>query len=88
MAQISEHINSSNNKIHSYYQMVKIIVNLSKQKFKNNNKPLGHLNQIQKSLLMSIFDTPEKYVSNVDRKSDKRKIHTSLINSSSTFFYF
>ena len=35
---------------------------------------------------MSIVDTPEKDVSNVDRKVDKRKICTSLINSSSTLF--
>ena len=32
MVQISEHINSSNSKIHSYYQMRKIIVNLGNKK--------------------------------------------------------
>ena len=37
---------------------------------------------------MSIVDTPEKDVSNVDRKTYKRKICTSLINSSSTLFSF
>ena len=37
---------------------------------------------------MSIFDTPEKYLSNVDRKSDMRKVRTSSVNSSSTLFPF
>ena len=36
---------------------------------------------------MIIVGTPEKYVSNVYMKVDKRKIGTSLINSSSTLFY-
>ena len=35
---------------------------------------------------MSIVDTPVKDVPNVDSKLDKRKIHTSLINSSSKLF--
>ena len=80
MDQISEHINSSNNKIHSHDQMGKIIVNLVNNKCKNNNNSKGHLNHIQKLLLMSIVDTPEKDVSNVDRKLDKIKLRTSSIN--------
>ena len=39
-----------------------MIVNLSNNKFKNNNKSIDPLNQIQKFLLMSIVDTPEKDV--------------------------
>ena len=35
---------------------------------------------------MIIVDTPEKDVSNVDRKLDKRKVYTYSINSSSTLF--
>ena len=84
MDQISEYIHSSNQKIHSYDQMGKMIVNLSNNKCENNNKYTGHLIQIQKSLLMSIFDTPEKDVLNVNRKADKEKIQTSLIKPSST----
>ena len=53
---------------------------------KNNIKSTGHLNQIWKLLLMSTFYTPEKYVSNVDRNADMRKILTSFIKSSSTLF--
>ena len=48
--------------------MGKAIVNLSNKKCKNNNKSTGHLNQIHKSLLMSIVNTPEKYVSNICKK--------------------
>ena len=86
MAQISEHINSSNHKIHSYDQMGTMIVNLSNKKCKNNNKSTGNLNHIHKSFFVIIVETPEKGVSNVDRKLDKRKIRTSLIKSSSTLF--
>ena len=88
MDQISEHINSSNQKIHSYQQMGTMIFNLSNKKFKRNNNSTGHLNNIQKSLLMSIVDTPKKDVSNVDRKLYRRKIRKSLIKLSSTLFYF
>ena len=66
--------------------MRKNIVNLSNKKCKNNNNSTGHLNHIHKSLLMSLVDTPEKDVSNVDRKLYKKKVHTSSINSSSTLF--
>ena len=86
MAHISEHINSSNHNIRSYDQVGEMIANLSNNKCKNNNNSTGHLNYIQKSLLTSIVDTPEKDVSNVDNKLDKRKVHTYSINSSSTLF--
>ena len=86
MYQISEHVNSSNNNIHSYYQMQKVIVKLSNNKCKNNNKFTDHFNQTQKLLLMIIVDSPEKDLSNVDRKANKRKIRTSLINPSSELF--
>ena len=72
MAHISEHINSSNHKIHSYDQMVKRNVNLSNNKCEDNNNSTGHLSNIQKLSLMSIFDTSKNDVSNVDRKLDKR----------------
>ena len=87
MAQTSEHINSSNQKNHSHDQMGKIILNFSNRKFKNNNNSTCHLNHIQKSLLMSIVDNPEKYVSNIDRKLDNRKLYKYPIKSSSTLFY-
>ena len=55
MAQISEHINSSNQKIHSYDQMSRIIVNLGSKKVKNNNNPYTQLTYLHNSLLMSIY---------------------------------
>ena len=39
VSQISEHINSSNQKNHSYDQMVKVIVNLGINKDKKNSSP-------------------------------------------------
>ena len=86
MAQTSEHINSSNQKIHPYYRMRKMIVNLSSKKCKNNNKSTCQLCHLQIFLLMSIVNNPEKDLYNVDWKSDMRKVRTSSVNSSSTLF--
>ena len=86
MTQISGHINHSNHKMHSYDQMVKMIVTLSNKKWENNNKSTVKINQILILLLLSIVETPEMYVSNVNRNEYKRKICTSLIKSSSTLF--
>ena len=36
--------------------------------------------------MMSIFDTLEYYLSNIDRKSDMRKVRTSSVKSSSILF--
>ena len=60
MAQISAHINSSNQKIHSYDQTRKIIVNLSSKKYENNNNCTCQLSRLKNLLLMNIADTPEK----------------------------
>ena len=79
MAHISEHINSSNHKIHSYVQMRKMIVNLGSNKGKNNESSYCQLTHLHNSLLISIIDTSENYLSNVDRKYDMRKVHTSSV---------
>ena len=86
MSHISEHINSSNHKIHSYDQMIKIIVNLGTNKFEDKNNSTCQLNHLHNSLLMSIVDTPEKDVSTFDRKLDNREIRTSSIKLSSKLF--
>ena len=75
-------------KNHSYDQISKIIVNLGSNKSKNNDNPSFQLTRLQNSLLMSIFDTPEKYLSNVEVEYDTRKVRTSSLNSSSTLFLF
>ena len=64
-----------------------MIVNLGSKKCEKNNNSTCQLNHVHNSLLMSMVDIPEKYVSNVDSKLDKRKIRTSPINLSSTSFY-
>ena len=57
MDQISEHIKSSNHKIHSHDQMSKMVVNLGRNKFEYNNNSTCQLNHLHNSLLMSIVDT-------------------------------
>ena len=64
----------------SHDQMRKLIFNLGSKKCENNNNSTCQLNPLQNSLLISIIDTPENGVSNVDRKIDKRKVRTSLMN--------
>ena len=86
MAQISEHINYSYHKIHSYDQMSKIIVNFGSKKGENNENSSRQLIHIHNSLLMIIFDIPTKYLSNVNRKSDMRKVRTYSVKLSSTLF--
>ena len=74
MDQISEHINSSNQKIHSYVQIRKMVVNLVSKKLENNETFLCQLTRLQEALLMSITNTPENGLSNVDRESEMRKL--------------
>ena len=66
--------------------MGKIIVNLGKKIWENSKNSKCHINNIHKSLLISIVDTPEKNVSNIDRGLEKRKVRTSSINSSLLLF--
>ena len=79
MAQISEHINSSNQKIHSYDQMREMFVILGSKECEYNKNSTCQLNHSHNSLLMIIVDTHEKYVSKIDRKLEK-KIRKSLVN--------
>ena len=79
MAQISEHINFSNKKNHSFDQTSEMIVNLGSKKSKNYNTSIFQLTRLYNFSLMSIVDTPEKDLSNVDQKSDMRKVCTSSI---------
>ena len=65
----------------------KMIVNLGSKKLENNDTSTCQLTSLQSLLLISIVDTPEKDVSNVDRKVDKRKVRTFSIKSSSTLFF-
>ena len=87
MDQISEHINFSNHKIHSYDKMSKMIVNLGSNKFENNNNNSSwQLTCLHNSSLMIIVNTPENGLSNVDQKYYMIKVRTSSVKSSSTLF--
>ena len=68
MVQISEHIDSSNHKIDSRDKMRKIVINLVSKKVENNDNSSCQLTCLQNSLIISIVDTPEKDLSNVDQK--------------------
>ena len=65
-----------------------MIFNLGSKKCENNDTSIPQLTHLLNSLLISTVDTPEKYLSNFDRKSDMRKVRTSSVNLSSTMFYF
>ena len=62
--------------------MIKMIVNLGSNKCENDNKSTCQLSCIYNSLLMSIVDTPEKDLSNIDWKSYMIKVRTSSVKSS------
>ena len=65
-----------------------MIVNLGRKKGKNSNQSSPQLTRLKHSSLMSIIKTPEKYLSNVECKSDRWKARTSSVNLSSTLFSF
>ena len=86
MSEINEHNNSSNHNIHSHGQMSKTILTFFK-KFKNYNNYSPELFRLQNSLLMSIVDTPENYLSSVEWESCMRKVCTCSLKPSSTLFF-
>ena len=65
MVQITDNINSSNPKIHSYDKMGRTVVNLVGKKCENINNSTYQLSRLHNSLIMNIVDTPEKDLSNV-----------------------
>ena len=78
MSQINEYINSSNLK--KYYNKVsKMIVKLVINKGKNKDNTYPQLIRLHNSLLMSIFDTSENYLSNVEGRYDIRKVCRSSV---------
>ena len=62
-AQISQHIFSTNHKINSYNQMIKIIVTLGSKRGDNNDNSYLQISFPHNSLIMSIFDTIEIFLS-------------------------
>ena len=58
---------------------LEIIVDLGSKTDNNNNNSSPKLTCLHNSLLIIIVDTPENNLSNVDRKSDIRKIRTSSV---------
>ena len=67
--------------------MSKIIVNLGSKICEKNDTFTCQLTCLHNWLLMSIFETPEKDLSNVDSKSDMRKLRTSSVKLSSTLLF-
>ena len=59
MAHVRERSNYSNQRIHSYEKMSKMIVNLGSMKGKNNDKSSYKLTCLQNILLMNIINTSE-----------------------------
>ena len=61
--------------------MIKMIFSLGSKKVKNPDTSYFQLTRLKNSLLISIVDTPEKDLFNVDQKSYMRKLRTSSVNS-------
>ena len=58
-----------------------MIVNLVINKFENKYRSYPQLTRIHNQLRMSIVNTPENYLSNIERKHYISKVHTHLVNS-------
>ena len=63
-----------------------MIVNLGSKKCENNNTSTCQLTRLHTSSLMSIFNTPEKDLFNVNMKYEMRKVRTFSLKSSSILF--
>ena len=89
MAQISEHMNKSNHKIHSYCQISKMIANIGSKKGENNIPPLANceLTRLHISIQMIIVNNPEKCLSNIYGKYDTIKSHKDSVESSTSLLY-
>ena len=79
MAQISQHNNYTKHQIHSYDQMSKTIITLESKKAGNNDNSSKKLYCLQNSLIMIIFDTPEKVLSHIEGKEVTRKVCSSSV---------
>ena len=77
IAQIIEHIISSNKIIHSYDQMRKMFVSFISKKGENNDNSSPQLTLIHNSIPIIIVNNPGKDLSIVDGKSDTRKLRVS-----------
>ena len=83
MDHISEYNNSLNKKILSHDQISKMVVNLGSKKCDDKYNSKCQLTCLHNLLVMSIFDTIQKYLANFDPKSEMRNLHTSSVKSSS-----
>ena len=86
MTQISQHINSTNEKNHSYNKTINCFVTIDSNKCDNNDNSYPQLYHIQNSVLMRIVDIPENNLSHVEGKEVTRKLCTYVVNSYSTSF--
>ena len=58
----------------------KMIFNLGSKKCENNDTSSCQLTSLHDFLLITIVDTSENDLSNVDRKYDMRKVSTTSVN--------
>ena len=73
MDQISQHINSTNNKINYNDKMRKMIVHLDSKKYGINDDSYPKLTNLDNYLLIIIVETPENNVFHSEVKSLTRK---------------
>ena len=66
--------------------MSELVVKLDSKKLGDNNNSTWQISSLHNLLLIIIFYTPEKYLSNVDHKSDMRKVRTYSVKLLSTLF--
>ena len=86
MYHISQTINTTNQKIHSHDQMIKMIVNLGSKKDDKNDDSSPKIINLHNTLLMCIVDATENDLLHGEGKSVIRKVCSSSVKSYSTLF--
>ena len=84
MSQIIQHTNYINHKFYSNDLMIKMIVNLVSKRVYNDENSSPRLSCLHSSLIISIVDTPENYLSRGEVKYVTSKVNTYSVKSSLT----
>ena len=66
--------------------MIKMIIKISRKKGNRNYFSSTEITHINNTLLIRVFETPEKYLSHGEEKSVTRKVSTYSVKSYSTVF--
>ena len=79
MKQLIQHINYNNHKFIYFCKTSKTVIDLSNKKYVSNDDSSSNMRDIQNSILMSIVDTLENYLSHYEGNINTRKVRVPIL---------